>query len=380
MGPSPDLARASETKSVIAVDLNLPQYGDFRARGVTDYEGIKEILSHDAARQGLKDASEGSTGAQPGFLLYYDGEKHRQLRDIYKAALSASRVSELRPEVESIVVELLDAMASARGNTSDLQAEYSMQIPSRVTCKLLGVPFEHGETFERLAKTVSDLTSTPEQALGAVSSIHDYMAEEVRRNRIQPGDNLIGVLIRDAGDLLTDEEITGLSMITLVGGLENTASTISLSVIALLQHPDQLAIVRDDESSTRRAVEELLRYTSTVASPPNRILVEDVEVGPHSFKAGDRVVTSFLAANWSTAVTAEPATLDVRRKPTAHLAFGHGPHGCPGQHLARLEIGVAVPALLRRFPALRLDADPDDFGWRWNASVFGVRSLPVAWS
>lgn len=379
MGPSAELARAAEGKALIDVELDLPQYGAFRARGVTDYESIKEILAHEAARQGLKDASQGSTGAQPGFLLYYDGEKHRQLRDIYKAALSASRVSELRPEVEAIVAELLDAMEGDPERAADLQADYAMQIPSKVICKLLGVPFEHSGTFERWAKTVSDLTSTPEQALGAVGSIHDYMAEEVRRNRALAGDNIIGVLVRDAGEVLTDEEITGLAMITLVGGLENTASSISLSVFALLQHPEQLAIVRDDQGSTRRAVEELLRYTSLVASPPNRLLVEDLDVGPHRFRAGERVVTSFLAANWSTTLTDEPSRLDVTRKPTAHLAFGHGPHGCPGQHLARLEIGVAIPALLRRFPALRLNADPEEFDWRWNASLFGVRTLPVAW-
>lgn len=128
--------------------------------------------------------------------------------------LSASRVSELRPEVGTIVADLLDAMEASPARVGDLPAEYPMQIPSKVIC------------------------------------------------------NLLGALVRDAGDDLTNEELTGLAMITLVSGLENTASTISLSVIALPQHPDQLAVVRDDESSTRRAVDELLRYTSLVTSPP----------------------------------------------------------------------------------------------------------------
>lgn len=158
-----------------------------------------------------------------------------------------------------------------------------MQITSKVICNLLGVPYEHCATSKRRGKTMSDLTSTPEQALGTVSSIDDDMAEEVLRN-LRPG-----------------ARSTGCS-----------------------------AVCR---------------------SPPDRIPVEDVQDGPHSFHAGDRLVTSFLAANWSTAVTQDPKRLDVRRKFSAHLAFGHGPHGCPGQHPARLEIGFAVPALLRGFRA-----------------------------
>lgn len=377
--PSRGLTEAAATGATLDVDLKLPMYGDFQGVGVTSHQEIRELLTHKATRQGLKDLGSGSTGSQPGFLIYYDGERHIQLREMYKSALSATRVSAMRGKVEDIVNLLLDEMEAGGKRSADLQNDFSMQIPSQVTCGLLGVPYDDHDLFETWAKTVTDLGVTPDQALGAVRSVHDYMAEEVRKNRAHPGDNVIGALVRESGDQLIDEELTGLAMLTLLAGQENTASSISVAVYALLQHPDQLAIVRDDESATRRAIEELLRYTSLIAAPPHRIMAEDAQVGAHRFKAGDRVVPSFLAANWSSDLVGDEQRLDVRRKPTQHLAFGYGPHNCPGQHLAKLEMNVAIPAVLRRFPDLRLAGDPDEFGWRWNASAFGLTSFPVAW-
>lgn len=372
------MERAS-TGALLDVDLKLAMYGELQGVGVTGHQEIRELLTHEATRQGLKNQAAGSTGSQPGFLIYYDGERHLQLREMYKSALSATRVSAMRGKVEEIVNDLLDEMEAGGKRSADLQNEYSMQIPSQVTCGILGVTYDDHDLFETWAKTVTDLGAKPEDALGAVRSVHDYMAEEVRKNRVEPGDNLIGALVRESGDQLTDEELTGLGMLTLLAGQENTASSISVAVYALLQHPDQLAIVRDDDSSIHRAIEELLRYTSLIASPPHRILAEDAQVGSHRFKAGDRVVPSFLAANWSSELVGDDKRLDVRRKRTPHLAFGHGAHACVGQHLARLEMSIAIPALLKRFPDLRLAGDPDDFGWRWNAAAFGITTLPVAW-
>ncbi|WP_167045557.1 cytochrome P450 [Salinibacterium sp. ZJ454] len=379
IAPSQEVLQAADSGATLEAELSLPMYGDYKAIGVTRHEDIREILTHEATRQGLKGLGVGSTGAQPGFLIYYDGERHLQLREMYKAAFSATRVTLMRAEIEALVEDLLDEMEAGGKRSADLQKEYSMQVPSKVLCGLLGVPYEDHESFETWAKTATDLSVTPEAALGAVQSAREYMVEEVRKNRLEPGDNLLGALVRQSGDQLTDEELTGLAMLTLLAGQENTASSISVSVFTLLQHPDQLAIVRDDESATRRAIEELLRYTSLIAAPPHRIMAEDAEVGSLRFKAGDRVVLSFLAANWSSDLVGDEKQLDVLRKPTAHLAFGYGPHVCAGQHLTRLELSIAIPAVLRRFRDLRLAGDPDDFGWRWNASAFGLTSLPVAW-
>lgn len=377
--PSEELVEARKIGEPFRVTVTMPMYGSIEAQGITGVQDIKTILAHPAAHQARKNRSQGSTGGQPGMLLYYDGEEHRRLREMFLSAFSGTRVSAMRPEIESIVDGFLDELAAKEPRTADLQQEYSAPIPAMVICALLGVPYEDHLTFDAWSKTVGSFESTPEEALTAVSDLRDYMAARVRENRKSPTESLLGNLVVESGDQLTDDELTGLAMITMLGGIENTASSISLSVVALLQNPEQLALLRDDESATRRGIEELIRYTSLVGSPPERVLVEDAEINGRRFQKGDTFVLSFLAANSSEELVGDHPELDLQRKPVQHLAFGHGPHGCPGKHLARLELSIAIPALLRRFPDLRLDADPGEFGWRWNASTFGLTRLPVAW-
>ncbi len=204
------------------------------------------------------------------------------------------------------------------------------------------------------------------------------MAAIVVARRADPGDTLLGDLVRDHGHELSDDELVGIGTLLLIAGHETTSNMISLGTLALLRNPDQLAVVRDDDSATTSAVEELLRHLA-IAAPLVRQATEDMTVGATGVRAGDRVVVSQLAANWDPAFVGDATALDVRRKPQPHLAFGHGVHQCLGQQLARMELRIALPALLRRFPGLRLAVPEEDLEFRVDGPVYAVRSLPVTW-
>ncbi|MFJ6775379.1 cytochrome P450 [Kitasatospora sp. NPDC091257] len=186
-------------------------------------------------------------------------------------------------------------------------------------------------------------------------------------------------MVRQHGAELTDEELIGFGTTLLVGGHETTATQLALSVLALLRHPDQLAVLRDDPGATGPAVEELLRHLA-IPAPLLRTAAADVEVNDHRIAEGEHVLLSPLTANRDPELVPErPDDLDLRRRPVAQLSFGFGAHQCLGQQLARLELKVALPALLRRFPALRLAVPEAELRFREGSTVYGVEALPVTW-
>ncbi|MFI7638733.1 cytochrome P450 [Nonomuraea sp. NPDC049400] len=178
---------------------------------------------------------------------------------------------------------------------------------------------------------------------------------------------------------LTDEEPGGVAAFLLGAGLDTTANMLALGTFALLRDPAQLAALRGDPDLAVGAVEELLRYLS-VAATGMRGVLEDVELGGRQLKAGDTVIIAINAANRDPARFSDPDVLDLRRSAAGHLAFGHGVHQCLGQQLARIEMRVAFPALLHRFPTLRLAVPAEELSLRTDPSqVYGVHSLPVTW-
>jgi cytochrome P450 len=204
-----------------------------------------------------------------------------------------------------------------------------------------------------------------------------YLRELVDHRRAEPGDDLISALTSTRQ--LTKEEITGVAMLLLVAGHETTANMLALGTFTLLRNPAQLAALRDDPSLASAAVEELLRYLTIVHLGPVRAAREDVEVGGHMIKAGESVTLSLAAANRDPERFEAPDILDVRRQAVGHLAFGHGIHQCLGQQLARVEMRIAYPALLRRFPGLRLAVPAEEVATRSHMAIYGVHRLPVAW-
>jgi len=205
------------------------------------------------------------------------------------------------------------------------------------------------------------------------------MGSLVERARRQPGDDILGMLVREHGTGLTDNELIGVAGLLLLAGHETTSNMLGLGTLALLRHPDQLVSVRDDPDAIGPAVEELLRWLSIVHSAIPRITTTDVEIAGVPIPAGQLVFVSLPSGNRDPDFIDSPEVLDIGRGAPGHLAFGHGVHHCLGAPLARMEMRIAFPALLRRFPTLALAEDFSDVAFRSFHFIYGLKSLEVTW-
>ncbi|MGI5481698.1 cytochrome P450 [Streptomyces lavendofoliae] len=312
--------------------------------------------------------------APPGDMTGMDAPEHTRYRRLLAGRFTVRRMRELTARVERITTDHLDAM-ERHGPVVDLIEAYAHPVPALMICELLGVPEADREVFTRRAAAVFDAEAPVEEQTAALTRLGEYVHELALDKRKHPTDDVLGELTRTD---LTDAELAGVGSFLLAAGLDTTANMIGLGTLALLRHPDQAAALRAEPESADRAVEELLRYL-TIAHTGARVALEDVELDGQVIRAGETVTLSLEAANRDPARFPDPDTLDLRRKATGHLAFGHGIHQCLGQQLARVELRVALPALFTRFPTLRSAVPPEEVRLRRNTSVHGVRRLPVTW-
>jgi cytochrome P450 len=316
-------------------------------------------------------------------FLFRDPPDHTRLRGLVQQAFTPKMVEGLRPRVAQVVDELLDR-ALEEGQV-DLVDALAYPLPVRIICDLLGVPAEDQDRFKdwsaALARGLDPdfLLSAGERQsrMEAVLSFAAYFFELLADRRAHPGDDLLSQLARAEaeGDRLNEGELLSTCILLLVGGHETTVNLIAGGVLALLQAPDQLVRLRDDPGLTRPAVEELLRYVSPIQWT-GRALLDDVEVAGTVLPKGAFVVTLLGSANRDAEAFADPARLDLSRSDNRHLGFGFGVHHCLGAPLARLEAGVALPALLSRAPGLALATDT--IRWRENVVLRGLVDLPVS--
>ena len=342
------------------------------------------------APPGVTPGAEDLRRRRSGMLLMLDPPDHTRLRRMLTGRFTVRAMAALEPRVTAIVDEALAAMADA-GPPADLVADFALPVPSLVICELLGVPYGDREGFQaRAARTLrSDLT--PAERAEVILASREYMATLVARARREPGDDLIGMLVREHGDTpaaeggIDDDELAGLANLLLVAGHETTSNVIALGTLALLRDPAQMAVLRaavdgPDPAALHRAVEEMLRIVSPVSAGFPRVAARDVVVGTHEIPAGTIVTASLCAANRDPALAADhPDELDLAREPLPHVAFGYGIHHCLGAPLARIELRIAFAALLRRFPGLALAVDPAELEYRHDALIHGVEALPVTW-
>ena len=287
-------------------------------------------------------------------------------------------MTRLHPRIAEIVEQHLDAMARA-GPPAELVSTFALPIPSLVICELLGVPYDDREGFQQRTARQLDFSIPVAERLALQREGRQYMRSLVDRARREPGEDMLGMLVRDHGAELTDDELVGIAGLLLLAGHETTANMLALGTLALLVHPDQFAAVRDDPASVPAAVEELLRYLSIVQSAIPRFTTTDVEIAGTPIPAGELVVLSLPSGNRDPVFVDAPDPQDVSRGSPAHLAFGHGVHHCLGAPLARMEMRIAFPALLRRFPRLALAESFPDVRFRVFHFIYGVRSLEVTW-
>jgi cytochrome P450 len=376
INPAPELARIRSEQPVFGVRRPLPTGGSLTMWLITKYADVRELLSGRDTSNSLGRSE--SAAAQPGFLVSLDPPDHTRIRRMLTGQFSMRRLTAMRPYIEQITTKFLDQMEAA-GPPVDLMQAFALPLPSLVICELLGVPFEDQAEFQRRSDTMLDVSVTSQRQAQNTLEMNTYMQSLVNRQRQNPGDDILGMLIRDHADELTNEELVGIANILLVAGHETTANTIGLGTLLLLQHRDQFALIRDNPEMITSAVEEILRYLTIVDSGTPRIMLKDMIIGDQLIQAGDVAMVSLPSANRDVDFMADPDVFDVTRQPQAHLTFGHGIHQCLGQQLARLEMSVALPALLQRFPTLSLAASVTDLTFRGDGPVNGVRELPVTW-
>ncbi|MGW1790327.1 cytochrome P450 [Streptomyces tubercidicus] len=330
-----------------------------------------EGARHDEPRQ--------SEGRRDSGILGMDPPDHTRLRTLVAKAFTVRQVEKLRPQVKQLAHELLDELEAA-GPPADLVDRYALPIPVAVICRMLGVPAEDRPRFRvwsDAALSTSSLTAAEFDA--NMEELRAYMRQLIEDHRRAPRDDLMTALIdaRDVNDRLSEIELVDLCVGILVAGHETTATQIPNFVLALLDHPGQLALLREQPELIAGAVEELLRFVplGSGASQP-RYATEDVEVGGTLVRGGSPVLVAVGAANRDGLRFDAPGTLDISRTGMQHLGFGHGVHHCLGAPLARLELQEAIGALVTRFPELRLAGD---VMWKNEMLVRGPRVMPVGW-
>jgi cytochrome P450 len=357
---------------------------------VTRYEDVREVLSDPArfsnARRGfplpeeleLQMSEHEILQQRAGQLLSLDPPEHTRLRRMLTPEFTVRRIGGLAQRIQEIVESHLDQL-DREGPPADLVSRFALPIPSLVICELLGVPYSERADFQRRTRRQLDFSVPIGERMALQRESREFMRGQVLRAKDAPGEDLLGRLIRQHGDALSEDELVGIASLLLVAGHETTANMLGLGTLALLCHPEQLALVRDDPAAVEPAVEELMRWLSIVPSGIPRITTTEVTVAGHTIPAGELVMAGLVAANRDPAFIDDPDRLDITRGEIGHLAFGHGVHHCLGAPLARMEMRTAFPALLRRFPRLGLAVPFEEVGFRAHHFIYGLHELPVTW-
>jgi cytochrome P450 len=353
----------------------LTRYADIRA--VLADPGISSDLTIEGFPEPTPTVA-AARGGQKNFARM-DPPTHDQHRRMLAPDFKIHHVAELRGYLNELVHVLLDRMEEL-GGPLDLVDMLAQPVPSSVICQILDLPTERSDFFQDRVKTWMSFDNPPAVASQANQDILDYFSEVVDERFDKPGDDLISRMITNqvkTGNL-GKVELLHILQLLLVGGFDTTANMIALGTLTLLDHPDQLAMLRDDPSLVNGAVEELLRYLSVAHQVAFRLATDDIEVGAQCIHAGEGVIAPIAAANRDPEVFADPDRFDITRDARRHVAFGFGLHQCLGQPLARIELQVVFSKLFVRFPHLRLAGNADDLSFR-NSIIYGVAELPVIW-
>ncbi len=383
LDPIPELAerRAAEPVSKLELPFGITAWL------VTGYEPARAVLGDATSfSNAFGNLTTDGTGEDqdPGGLGMTDPPYHTRLRKMLTPEFTMRRLRRLQPRISAIVDEQLDAIEAA-GAPADLVTLFALPIPSLVICELLGVPYADRDGFQALSTARFDLGD--DSPLDAISTSLQYLTGLVQAQRADPGDGLLGMLIREHGDEISDRELAGLADGLLTGGHETTASSLALGALALLQKPEQFAALGSaDDASVQRVVEELLRYLTVVQVAFPRFARVPVTVGGRDIPQGALVLVSLSAADRDPAMVGDglPTASSMERfEPTrdvtSHLAFGYGIHRCVGAELARMELRAAFPALARRFPTLRPALPLQELQFRNSSIVYSAETLPVTW-
>lgn len=314
-------------------------------------------------------------------MLFLDPPAHARVRALASQAFTPRRVERLRSHIQDITHSLLDAVRDK--GQMEMIADLARPLPAIVTAELLGVPISDWRQLTAwsadFAQVLGNFQHNPERAPQVLRSLGEmtaYFQAAVAQQRVHPREGLIGALLTAEvdGDRLSEEEVVANTIVTMVGGQETTTNLIGNGILTLLRHPEELERLREDLSLLPPAVEELLRYESP-SQHTARLAPEDVVLGGKLIGKRQAVIAVMGAANRDPERFAEPDRLDLGRQDNRHVAFAWAAHFCFGAPLARIEGQVALEAVLRRMPGLRLAGGP--LQWRENLGLRGLTALPV---
>lgn len=357
---------------------------------VTGYEQVRELFSDsrvsvDDRVPGFPHWNEGMLSTvhkRPRSVFTADGDEHTRFRRMLSKPFTFKRVEGLRPTIQQITDDSIDAML-AGPQPADIVAAIALPVPSVVISQLLGVPYEDAEMFQHHANVGLARYAAAEDTMKGAMSLHKYLAALVEAKMENPAEDAVSDLAErvKAGELSVKEAAqlgTGL----LIAGHETTANMIGLGVLALLLNPTQAAVLRDaeDPKIVANAVEELLRYLSIIQNGQRRIALEDIHIAGETIRANDGIIIDLAPANWDADAFTEPDRLYLHRSGAdRNVAFGYGRHQCVGQQLARAELQIVYQTLFRRIPNLELAVPIEDVPFKDDRLAYGVYELPVNW-
>jgi cytochrome P450 len=383
--PPPELGRRMHEEPVSRVKI----WDGSTPWVLTRYDDVRAMLadpriSSDTDLPGFPNATAGAAARRQHAksFINMDDPEHAAQRKLLTSDFMVKKMEALRPRIQEIVDGLLDDLL-AGPKPADLVQAFALPLPSLVICELLGVPYADRAFFHRISKTIVSRDSTPADSVAATDELLDYLGALVDKKNIEPADDLLSRLAVEQlrTGKMTTQQIAAMGQLLLVAGHETTANMIALGTTALLEHPDQLAIVRgtDDPKLIANTVEELLRYLNIVHSGRRRVALEDLEIGGQLIRKGEGIIGATDIANRDETAFPDPDALDVTRKARHHVAFGYGVHQCLGQPLARVELQVVYSTLYRRVPTLALAVPAEEINFKHDMLVYGVHELPVTW-
>ena len=346
----------------------------------------KDFVERSVRRYGAKIMEEPIFRSMSHWMLQQDPPDHSRLRGLVVKAFTARRVEDMRPRIQQIVDQTLDRIIPQ--GRMDLIEDFAFRLPVTIICDMLGIPEEHREVFYSSSRDggriLDPVPLKPEEiakgnAAFTMSQMYFQQLFELRRK--QPGDDLTTQLVQaeEDGSKLTNEELTANIILLFGAGHETTVNLIGNGLLALHRNPDQLALLKSRPELITNAIEEFLRYDSSVQMT-GRVTLEDIDdLGTRKIARGESVLCLLGSANRDPAVYPDhPDRLDITRPNVRPLSFGGGIHFCLGAQLARIEAEIAISTLLRRLPGLRLD-DADNPEWRPTFVLRGLKRLPASW-
>jgi cytochrome P450 len=373
---------------------------DERGTRVTLWDGSTPwlITGYELSRRLLVDPRVSADSTIPGYphfdlgsrerrkdgrsFVAMDDPEHARLRRMVSAPFTIKNVEALRGEITTIVNDLIDDLL-AGPKPADLVSRLAFPTSTQVICRVLGVPYADHDFFQEQSTLMLHRDSSAEMVVAAQDELRKYLLALIDEKIENPEDDLLSTVTKMhvKRGALSREQLSYMAVTLLVAGLETTGNMIALGTLALLEHPDQLELLRNttDRALITRAVDELIRFLNISHSGRRRVALADVEIGDRTIRAGEGLIMASDVANRDGQIFPDPDTLDIRRDASHHLAFGFGPHHCLGRPLASLELQVVYGTLYRRIPTLELAVELDKVPFKHDGVAYGVRELPVTW-